>query len=167
MILVNGSNISELYPLCSESGEYVALAEAVFTVDPFFTGETVVNLDVQEMTVGEVDEDGYYIPESDNLIISHSTPHTLGFDTKTSVAKGAVHSEGGTVYKYGDADLNGKVDIDDVTLVQLYLANRATLEGKEAVLANVNGDNVISIEDVTAIQLYLAKRLDKFPAETA
>ena len=61
----------------------------------------------------------------------------------------------------GDADGNGKVNINDVTFVQLYLLGLAdfTYYGQEN-NADANRDNVVNLRDATTIQLKLANRID-------
>ena len=56
----------------------------------------------------------------------------------------------------GDVDLNGEVNIFDVTLVQLYSAQSTTLTDEQLANADVNGDGYVNIFDATAIQLMLA-----------
>lgn len=53
---------------------------------------------------------------------------------------------------YGDVDLNGKVDINDVTQLQLYLAGIGTFTSEQLLAAEVTGDGVINISDATCIQ---------------
>ena len=57
----------------------------------------------------------------------------------------------------GDADLNGKINIKDVTEVQRHLAEFTSLTGKSAVAADVDFDKTVSIKDATYIQKYVAE----------
>lgn len=59
-------------------------------------------------------------------------------------------------YKPYDVNLDGKVDVSDVTLLQMYIANLSTLTDKQLKAADANGDGDISIADVTAIQMAMA-----------
>ncbi len=52
----------------------------------------------------------------------------------------------------GDVDLDGVLDINDVTLLQKYVANIVTFTDTQRLVADVNGDGKISIEDATALQ---------------
>lgn len=54
--------------------------------------------------------------------------------------------------RIGDVNLDGKLDIDDVTLLQKYIADMVTFTDAQRLVADVNGDGKISIEDATAIQ---------------
>ncbi len=68
---------------------------------------------------------------------------------------------------YGDADLNGKVNVKDATQVQKYTAKMLTLEGIAFTQADVTGDGKVNIKDATAIQKYVAKIIAVFPVEEA
>ena len=70
-----------------------------------------------------------------------------------------------TVYKltvnltanYGDVDGNGKVNINDVTLLQKYLAKAAELNAYQLKNADCTKDGTLTIDDATAIQKMIAK----------
>lgn len=57
----------------------------------------------------------------------------------------------------GDADGNGKIDINDATTVQKHVAHLITLTGDRLKAADANGDGKVDINDATAIQKYIAK----------
>ena len=57
----------------------------------------------------------------------------------------------------GDANLDGTVDINDVTQIQRHLAEFHTLTDTPAANADYNQDGEITIEDATQIQLVLAE----------
>ena len=63
---------------------------------------------------------------------------------------------------FGDVNLDGTVNIDDVTLIQKYIANMSEFDSEQLKAADVTGDNDISIDDVTAIQKYLAGMITSF-----
>lgn len=69
------------------------------------------------------------------------------------------------IYLYGDADLNGEVNINDASIVQKHIAELITLKGKAFTQANVTGDTKVNIRDATAIQKKVADIIDKFPIE--
>lgn len=56
----------------------------------------------------------------------------------------------------GDVNGDGKVNIDDVTLIQKYIANIAELDSIQLKAADVNDDENANIDDVTMIQKVLA-----------
>jgi hypothetical protein len=65
--------------------------------------------------------------------------------------------------KYGDADMNEKLSVRDVTNIQMCLAKMVTFTENQNVAADVNGDSVVSIQDATTLQKYLAKIIATFP----
>ena len=58
-----------------------------------------------------------------------------------------------------DADGDGKIDANDVTTLQMYIAKYADVTVNEAV-ADVDGNGKINVLDVTAIQKYVAGGFD-------
>ncbi len=57
-----------------------------------------------------------------------------------------------TKYEIGDINIDGTIDVRDVTELQLFLADSITLTDEQRALADVNNDGNISINDVTEIQ---------------
>ncbi len=57
----------------------------------------------------------------------------------------------------GDANLDGVVNINDVTEIQRYLAEYITLSKKSKANADFNHDGTITIEDCTSMQHFLAE----------
>lgn len=63
----------------------------------------------------------------------------------------------------GDVNLDGKITIDDATLIQKYLAGVQEFDDEaQSLAADVNGSGDISIDDTTLIQKYIAGLIDKF-----
>lgn len=56
----------------------------------------------------------------------------------------------------GDINADGKLTIDDITLLQRYLAEFITLSDEQLALADVNGDETVNVNDVTSMQRTLA-----------
>ena len=52
--------------------------------------------------------------------------------------------------------IDGNVTVDDVTLLQLYVAGDKSLDANAQLKADVNKDGIIDILDCTEIQLYVA-----------
>ena len=59
----------------------------------------------------------------------------------------------------GDVDINGLINISDVTAIQLYLAESEPLNDVQLIAADVNQDGIIDIADATHLQLFLAEYL--------
>lgn len=57
---------------------------------------------------------------------------------------------------YGDVDLDGRIDINDVTLLQRYIAGESVLTDDAVKAADFNKDRIIDVLDVTAIQTFIA-----------
>jgi len=66
---------------------------------------------------------------------------------------------------WGDADLDGKVNVKDATTLQKYIAKLIELPENSIYYGDVNGSGDITISDATTIQKYVANLIDKFPAE--
>ena len=65
--------------------------------------------------------------------------------------------------KLGDASGDGIVNINDVTVIQRYLAELETLEGIYLHAADANQDGTVDIADATIIQMYLAEYEMEYP----
>lgn len=65
-------------------------------------------------------------------------------------------------YELGDVDMDGRISVYDVTLIQLYLAEESELTNKQLELADVDFDGVITINDATTIQFYLVGFITEF-----
>lgn len=61
----------------------------------------------------------------------------------------------------GDSNGDGYVNINDVTIIQRYLAELETLDNKYA--SDANRDGLIDISDATVIQMYLAEYIVLYP----
>lgn len=59
-------------------------------------------------------------------------------------------------FMVGDIDANGNITINDVTMLQKYIAGLITLDELALLNSDVNFDGNINIEDVTDIQKYIA-----------
>lgn len=60
------------------------------------------------------------------------------------------------VYIRGDVNGDGKVTVNDATMIQKCVAALVTLEGSGLAAAEVTGDRVVSVTDATRIQKYVA-----------
>lgn len=57
---------------------------------------------------------------------------------------------------YGDVNLDGKIDVNDVTLLQRYIVGEPVLTDESVKAADFNKDRIIDVLDVTAIQTFIA-----------
>lgn len=74
----------------------------------------------------------------------------------TFVIKAVTRTNIEDEFMLGDVNLDGSVTIDDVTLVQKYIANMVDLSEQEQDNADVDKNSKIDIDDVTTIQKYIA-----------
>ena len=63
----------------------------------------------------------------------------------------------------GDANMDGKVDVRDVTAIQRHIAEYELLTGDGLKAADVNADGAVTIEDATELQEFLAEFEHSFP----
>lgn len=70
------------------------------------------------------------------------------------------------IYK-GDVNDSGKVDIDDVTLLQKYIIGLEELNKEKLWAADVNEDNKYTVDDVTMIQKYCSGIIKSFNTQYA
>ena len=61
------------------------------------------------------------------------------------------------LYIIGDTDQNGKLTVNDVTVLQRHLVEFEILSGNALKAADTNGDGRVTIDDATLLQLYLAE----------
>lgn len=65
-------------------------------------------------------------------------------------------------YQLGDVNMDGAITEDDLTLMNQYLENTASLTDKQIKLADVNKDGVINSGDLLKMQKYLMGEIDSF-----
>ena len=60
-------------------------------------------------------------------------------------------------YAIGDANLDGKINIRDVTAIQRHIADIEKFNDAQLAVADTNGDGAVDISDATHLQRYLAE----------
>ena len=60
-------------------------------------------------------------------------------------------------FEIGDTNLDGRINIRDVTAIQRHLAELELFTEEQLALADTNGDGEIDIADATHLQMYLAE----------
>ena len=63
----------------------------------------------------------------------------------------------GYANKSRDINLDGVVNVRDITLIQKVISQMTTLTELQTALSDVTGDGQVSISDATAIQFYIAQ----------
>ena len=76
---------------------------------------------------------------------------------------GGSHDDDVITYLYGDANLDGEINIKDATLIQKYLVGTESLSDAGKIAANVEGID-ISVRSATLIQSYAVNKISSFPA---
>lgn len=80
--------------------------------------------------------------------------------TKSSTAEQLAEHQmrfGLTGYEIGDVNLDGQININDVTAIQRHIAELELLSDEQLAMADTNGDEEIDISDATHLQMYLAE----------
>ena len=62
----------------------------------------------------------------------------------------------------GDIDINGSIDVTDLTELSLALVGDKELTADQKFAADIDGDGTVSIADLARLQQYLSKKIDKF-----
>ena len=91
---------------------------------------------------------------SKTVTANHATlTITLGADSTCSLS---------VSYIKGDANLDGKLNVSDITLMQRALTEAADFSDLQKTLCDVDGDGSFTIDDVTMAQRYIAEYTDAF-----
>ena len=84
-----------------------------------------------------------------NSVVSYYYCEDDTYSLNTNICTKNVYSNYALL---GDANLDGSINIKDVSIVQSYLANYVKLDELQMIATDVNKDNVVDNEDVVAIQ---------------
>lgn len=60
-------------------------------------------------------------------------------------------------YSIGDTNLDGNINVRDITAIQRYLVELEKFNEEQLALADTNGDGNVDIADATHLQMYLAE----------
>lgn len=105
------------------------------------------------------DSDGAVVIDEDQLTFGR---HSVQVEKKNENGAPAVcrFARDYTVFAdtkvFGDANLDGNVDINDVTFIQLYLSGNEMLTDEQIRIADVDKNGTVDINDVTALQTYIS-----------
>lgn len=120
-----------------------------FTVTNEFSGDKEITVDFMNLIANttQAKDDGTVeiAVDGDKKLISGSTVVGENFSVRASIAP-----------LKGDVNLDGEVNINDVTELQLGLAGKTDLSDAQKTVAEVYIDGKNNIRDVTMIQLFLA-----------
>lgn len=100
----------------------------------------------------------------DNNVITLSEAYNKGMIDMDKLYASLPKNTG--TYRFGDADMDGKLTVKDATFIQKYIANFEDIVYKvhttpyQSGLLNFNHDNRINIKDATDIQKHLAGTIE-------
>ncbi len=157
-ILFNGINLyyNEIMPLCS----YIIPFDTEAIENPTEKPTETPTVKPTETPTEKPTEAPTVKPTEAPTVKPTDAPTEKPTDTPTEKP-----SEPDTIPLYGDADLNGTVNIKDATTIQKYAAGMITFDDIQFTQANVTGDKAVNVRDATAIQKYVAGIISVFPSE--
>ncbi len=120
----------------------------------------------EEVTVSVTANPGYEFvnwTENGTQVSADSTFIFTVTEDRNLVANFTEVSE--TDIKLGDVTGNGKVNVQDVTLVMQYALGLEALSDEQKEAADVNGDGIINVHDVVLIMQKVLGLIDKFPIQ--
>ena len=150
-----------------EPGTDQVLLSGNFTsLDPVLVmkGESLLKTEISITT-------GYDTELVDMVYLSINNMTVKTADGERVIFKDGIRVDKNPIVFVGDVDKNGKVNINDATMLQRHLAEFTDAEGKSIIdeadtelvkRADANRDNKISVLDVTEIQRYVAEMIDRF-----
>ena len=157
-ILSNFTDITDLKDFTNKK----TFVRAYFNV--IGTGSTTVDLNLKTLCVGFIDND---LKVNFAAVVRNSEVQS-GVTSVAGYEKLAINKNT-KAYLYSDDDVmlgdvtgDGKIDVNDVTAIQLYIAQNQSFTDKQKEAADVNKDGKISVLDVTRVQQYIARYFDEF-----
>lgn len=149
------SNISEIkgqtFQNCTSLTEFT-VPDSVNTISDFaFSGCTSLAKVVIPKAVKNIAPNAFV--KCDNLTIyGYSNSYAETYADENGINFVALDEK----TLYGDVNLDGKIDINDVTLLQRYIAGASVLTDDAVKAADFNKDRIIDVIDATAIQTFIA-----------
>lgn len=149
------SNISEIkgqtFQNCTSLTEFT-VPNSVGTISNFsFAGCTSLAKVVIPKTVKNIAPNAF--SKCDNLTIyGYSNSYAETYAEENGINFVALDKK----TLYGDVNLDGKIDVNDATLLQRYIAGESVLTDDAVKAADFYKDRIIDVLDVTAIQTFIA-----------
>lgn len=149
------SNISEIkgqtFQNCTSLTEFT-VPNSVGTISDFsFAGCSSLEKVVIPKTVKNISAKAFL--NCDNLTIyGYSNSYAETYAEENGINFVALDKK----TLYGDVNLDGKIDVNDVTLLQRYIAGESVLTDDAVKAADFNKDRTIDVIDATAIQTFIA-----------
>lgn len=149
------SNISvingQVFQNCTSLTEFT-VPNSVGTISDFaFSGCTSLAKVVIPKTVKNIAPNAF--SKCDNLTIyGYSNSYAETYAEENGINFVALDEK----TLYGDVNLDGKIDVNDVTLLQRYIAGESVLTDDAVKAADFNKDRIIDVIDATTIQTFIA-----------
>ena len=147
-ILSNFTDITDLKDFTNKK----TFVRAYFNV--IGTGSTTVDLNLKTLCVGFIDND---LKVNFAAVVRNSEVQS-GVTSVAGYEKLAINKNT-KAYLYSDDDVmlgdvtgDGQINVNDVTAIQLYIAQNQSFTDKQKEAADVNKDGKISVLDVTRVQ---------------
>ncbi len=155
--------------ICNKSGKYLevegGLLEAGTNVQQYEGNGT----DAQQWVIKPAGDGYYYIVSKCNGL--HLDVDNSSTENGTNIKVYTGYSTNAQKWKFiqytkpiepsnsicGDTNLDGNIDIRDVTAIQRHLTELETFNEEQLSVADTNGDGEINIADATHLQMYLAE----------
>ena len=97
------------------------------------------------------------VKDGDTVYIGVGDPSWPSMNSWGGIAEKSVYCFKVQQIMMGDIDGNGKVDVNDVTELQRYLAEFITLDDAQLAAADADKDGLVTIKDATFIQRIVAE----------
>ncbi|MBQ1838050.1 MAG: carbohydrate-binding domain-containing protein [Ruminococcus sp.] len=141
----------------SISANGTAVSRSSATGEPDSTGDGQVNFTVvlkDGYTLGSVTASGSY----QNLKeLGDNTYRVTKIAGEVTITVTTEQTEAPVALLIGDANGDGAITINDVTMIQRHVAEIETITGTCLLNADTNGDGEVTIDDATLLQRYLAE----------
>lgn len=156
-LVANYSSVKPAAYASNEDGSPVTVVKATFKVLNPNAGTTTVNCVVDTLSFCDITEKNPYMKSIavDKKTVNADNKAKAVYSTSITAADGTEEE-----LLLGDVDKNGRVEINDATMLQRYLSEYVT--GVDSRVADVNRDGKVNIKDVTEIQRYVAQLITKF-----
>ena len=166
-------NAGDALVTVSGMGNYSGYVEKPFRIEAKSLSETKLLLDETIYLCDGVEKCPRVTVTDGEIELKKGTDYDVAYKNNTDVGIATVMISGkgnysGSVYEtfeiimLGDVNADGRVDINDATLVQKAVAELVELDEKQKKAADVTGDGKITIDDATLIQKYVAELIDHF-----
>lgn len=152
----------------SDGADGTAQAPAEIGDDVTINVSAIADLDTDlTLTVNgekvKLDKDGNFtveVPQNEVTEISYTA--TAKMVNTVSTYEDGIATTSGTFYvvrnnPYGDANLDGVIEITDATEIMKYRVKLVDFTDAQLITADANGDGIVTLMDATQIQRYLAE----------